>query len=97
MDRQGNLDSAARDAHIVHVGAMGGTKLRQETDISAFIRKRVRFEGSSLRSRDVAYQVRCCAPFPLFLYFLSFLFFCFFVLTDWVAGGDREKRWGKRD
>ena len=25
-------------------------------DLAAFVRKRVRFEGSSLRSRDVAYQ-----------------------------------------
>ena len=35
---------------------MGGTKLEQGVDISAFLFKRVRFEGSSLRSRDEAYQ-----------------------------------------
>ena len=96
MDRQGNLDSAARDAHIVHVGAMGGTKLRQETDISAFIRKRVRFEGSSLRSRDVAYQV-CFPPFPslslLSCFFCCFLFLFFFldVFLDFLLGAGRRE------
>ena len=53
---QGNLDAAGRDCHIVHLGAMGGTKLPDGVDIGAFIRKRVRFEGSSLRSRDEDYQ-----------------------------------------
>lgn len=54
---QGNLDCAARDGRIVHLGAMGGIKLKEGIDISAFIKKRIRFEGSSLRSRDEAYQV----------------------------------------
>lgn len=53
---QGNLDAAGRDCRIVHLGAMGGTKLPAGVDIGAFIRKRVRFEGSSLRSRDEDYQ-----------------------------------------
>lgn len=53
---QGNLDAAGRDCHIVHLGAMGGTKLPEGVDMSSFIRKRVRFEGSSLRSRDEDYQ-----------------------------------------
>jgi len=53
---QGNLDVAARDAHIVHLGAMSGTKLPAGVDIIAFVKKRVRFEGSSLRSRDAEYQ-----------------------------------------
>ncbi len=52
----GNLASAARDGVIVHLGAMGGMVLQSGTDISAFIRKRIRFEGSSLRSRDEEYQ-----------------------------------------
>ena len=104
---QGNLDAAAQDCRIVHLGAMGefpsslflpianplhiktypnpppstnhsrstppsllsyngaliqnpigGTKLPSGTDISAFIRKRIRLEGSSLRSRGEDYQVR---------------------------------------
>ena len=55
---QGNLDAAARDGHIVNLGAMSGTKLPEGTDIGAFVRKRIRLEGSSLRSRDEEYQGR---------------------------------------
>ena len=53
---QGNLDVAARDGRIVHLGAMSGTKLPAGVDMGAFVRKRVRFEGSTLRSRDEDYQ-----------------------------------------
>ncbi|KAF7866848.1 hypothetical protein EAF04_005689 [Stromatinia cepivora] len=53
---QGNLNVAARDARIVQLGVMSGTKLPSGVDISAFVFKRVRFEGSTLRSRDVDYQ-----------------------------------------
>lgn len=53
---QGNLDAAARDGHIVNLGQMGGTKLPNGADISGFIRKRIKYEGSSLRSRDENYQ-----------------------------------------
>ena len=53
---QGNLNAAARDGHIVMLGALGGTILPAGVDISALIYKRIRFEGSSLRSRDLTYQ-----------------------------------------
>ncbi|KAI9710491.1 MAG: hypothetical protein M1820_002627 [Bogoriella megaspora] len=53
---QQNLDAAATDAHIINLGALGGVRLTKGADISAFIRKRLRYEGSSLRSRDEAYQ-----------------------------------------
>jgi len=53
---QGNLDVAARDGHIVNLGAMSGTKLPAGVDIGSLMRKRLRFEGSSLRSRDLDYQ-----------------------------------------
>lgn len=53
---QGNLDVAARDGRIVHLGALSGTKLPAGVDIGAFVRKRVRVEGSTLRSRDEDYQ-----------------------------------------
>lgn len=53
---QGNLDAAARDGRIVHLGAMGGMMLPDGVNIAAFVMKRVRFEGSSLRSRDEGYQ-----------------------------------------
>ena len=55
---QGNLDVAARDGYIVNLGALSGTKLPAGVDIGAFVRKRLRFEGSSLRSRDEDYQGR---------------------------------------
>jgi len=53
---QGNLDAAGRDGRIVHLGLMGGSKLPAGVDIGGLIRKRIRFEGSSLRSRDEGYQ-----------------------------------------
>ena len=53
---QGNLNVAARDGRIVHLGAMSGTKLPAGVDMGAFVSKRVRFEGSTLRSRDENYQ-----------------------------------------
>ena len=55
---QGNLNAAARDGHIVNLGQMGGSKLPNGVDIGAFIFKRLRYEGSSLRSRDPEYQGR---------------------------------------
>ena len=53
---QGNLDVAARDGRVVNLGAMSGTKLPAGVDMGAFVFKRVRFEGSTLRSRDEDYQ-----------------------------------------
>ncbi|KAF2808036.1 putative quinone oxidoreductase [Mytilinidion resinicola] len=53
---QGNLDAIARDGVIVTLGMLGGTVLPAGVDISAFVWKRARFEGSSLRSRDEEYQ-----------------------------------------
>lgn len=53
---QGNLDVAARDGRIVTLGALSGTRLPAGVDIGGFVRKRIRFEGSSLRSRDEEYQ-----------------------------------------
>lgn len=50
-----NLDAIARDGRIVNLGLMGGTRV-DSVDIARFLRKRCRFEGSSLRSRDEAYQ-----------------------------------------
>lgn len=53
---QGNLDVAARDGRIVTLGAMSGTKLPAGVDIGTFLMKRLRYEGSTLRSRDLEYQ-----------------------------------------
>jgi NADPH:quinone reductase-like Zn-dependent oxidoreductase len=37
-----NLEAVAKDGVIVNLGFMGGTKVPEGTDISAFIRKRIR-------------------------------------------------------
>lgn len=55
---QGNINAAARDGRIVNLAFLGGTKVPAETDISGFLFKRLRFEGSTLRSRDEEYQGR---------------------------------------
>ncbi|KAI1332897.1 zinc-binding alcohol dehydrogenase domain-containing protein 2 [Xylariaceae sp. FL0255] len=55
---QHNLAVAAKDAHWVVVGMMGGTKLPEGTDIGPIAWKRLRIEGSTLRSRDLEYQGR---------------------------------------
>lgn len=54
---QKNLDVAARDARIVCLAFMGGSRLH-DVDIRALLMKRLRIEGSSLRSRDPDYQGR---------------------------------------
>lgn len=53
---QGNVDCVAMSGRIVTLAALGGSVLPNGTDIGAFVRKRVRFEGSTLRSRDEGYQ-----------------------------------------
>ena len=53
---QGDLDVAARDGRVVLLGLMGGGKLPDGVNIAPLLFKRVRVEGSTLRSRDVEYQ-----------------------------------------
>ncbi|KAG9238109.1 hypothetical protein BJ875DRAFT_451971 [Amylocarpus encephaloides] len=55
---QGNLNAAAKDGRIVELGFMSGVVLKEGVNIAPFLMKRLRFEGSSLRSRDVEYQGR---------------------------------------
>lgn len=55
---QGNLDAAARDGRIVLLGLMGGGKLPDGVDITPLLMKRIRIEGSTLRSRDEEYQCK---------------------------------------
>jgi NADPH:quinone reductase-like Zn-dependent oxidoreductase len=50
-----NMAVAARDARIVMLGRMGGMKIAQ-ADISPILLKRIRIEGSTLRSREEVYQ-----------------------------------------
>jgi len=53
-----NLAVCAKDGRVVTLGNMGGNKLPDGVDISAFVMKRVRYQGSTLRSRDPEYQGR---------------------------------------
>ncbi|KAJ5086074.1 hypothetical protein N7532_010845 [Penicillium argentinense] len=53
---QGNLDAAARDGRVVLLGLMGGGKLPDGVNIAPLLFKRIRIEGSTLRSRDEEYQ-----------------------------------------
>jgi NADPH:quinone reductase-like Zn-dependent oxidoreductase len=56
-----NLNAAARDGRIVNLATLSGGKLQaghSDADLGNFVRKRIRFEGSSLRSRDEQYQGR---------------------------------------
>jgi NADPH:quinone reductase-like Zn-dependent oxidoreductase len=52
---QKNVDVAARDGRIVMLGLMGGAKA-PDADLSQILFKRLRIEGSTLRSRDLDYQ-----------------------------------------
>ncbi|KAK2592134.1 hypothetical protein QQS21_010172 [Conoideocrella luteorostrata] len=52
---QKNLDVAARDGRIVILGTLSGAKV-PNADISQILFKRIRIEGSTLRSRDEDYQ-----------------------------------------
>lgn len=47
---------AARDGRVVLLGLMGGGKLPDGVNIAPLLMKRLRVEGSTLRSRDEEYQ-----------------------------------------
>lgn len=53
-----NLEAIGRDGHIVNLGTLGSTKDPGGADFTNFVRKRIRLEGSGLRSRDEDYQGR---------------------------------------
>jgi len=55
---QGNLEVVAMDGRMVQLASMGGGKLAEGVDIGLLEKKRVRWEGSRLRSRELAYQRR---------------------------------------
>jgi len=51
-----NLKALARDGTCVSLGLMGGAELPAGTNIGPLLYKRIRYEGSTLRSRDENYQ-----------------------------------------
>jgi NADPH:quinone reductase-like Zn-dependent oxidoreductase len=55
---QSNLEVLAMDGRVVQLGLLNGSATGGNIDISAFLRKRARFEGSTLRSRSEEYQIK---------------------------------------
>lgn len=53
---QGNFEVAAMDGRIVQLASLSGSKLEAGLDIGLLENKRLRWEGSRLRSRDLDYQ-----------------------------------------
>jgi NADPH:quinone reductase-like Zn-dependent oxidoreductase len=53
---QGNLEAAAIDGRIVQLASLSGSKLGAGLDIGLLENKRIRWEGSRLRSRNLEYQ-----------------------------------------
>ncbi|CAG8147128.1 unnamed protein product [Penicillium olsonii] len=52
-----NLDLAAEDARIVILGMMSGSTLPGPMEIAPILRKRITISGSTLRGRDLRYQI----------------------------------------
>lgn len=55
---QANLGVLALDGRAVFLGLLGGPTAPQAVNISTILMKRLRLEGSTLRSRDLEYQAR---------------------------------------
>lgn len=53
---QQNLNSTSLDGRIVIVGLLSGNKTAEGIDLTPFAKRRLRVEGSRLRSRDTSYQ-----------------------------------------
>ena len=53
-----NLEAIARDGRIVNLGSLGPPIDPGGANFTRFVAKRIRFEGSGLRSRDENYQGR---------------------------------------
>jgi len=51
-----NIASAARDAHMVMLGGLGGLVTPEPINLGPVLFKRIRIEGTTLRSRTVEYQ-----------------------------------------
>ncbi|KAK9451536.1 uncharacterized protein V1518DRAFT_408819 [Limtongia smithiae] len=51
-----NIAVAAMDAHIVMLSLMSGSVVDGRVDIAGILRKRLTIQGSTLRSRTIAYQ-----------------------------------------
>jgi NADPH:quinone reductase-like Zn-dependent oxidoreductase len=54
---QKNLGSVAMDGRLVIVGLLSGSMVEGGVDLSPFVKRRIRVEGSRLRSRALEYQI----------------------------------------
>lgn len=58
-----NVKSLARDGRMVLLGLMGGAKTTEPFDLGPILFKRLRIEGTTLRSRSLEYQGRLLQDF----------------------------------
>ncbi|GAA6015106.1 hypothetical protein JCM11491_001665 [Sporobolomyces phaffii] len=58
-----NLKSLGRDGRMVLLGLMGGAKTETPLDLSQILFKRLRIEGTTLRSRSLEYQGKLLQDF----------------------------------
>ncbi|GAA5857542.1 hypothetical protein JCM8547_009330 [Rhodosporidiobolus lusitaniae] len=58
-----NIDSLARDGRMVMLGLLSGPKTKDPLDLSQLLYKRLRIEGTTLRSRSLEYQTQLLQDF----------------------------------
>ncbi|GAA5928767.1 NAD(P)H-quinone oxidoreductase [Sporobolomyces koalae] len=58
-----NIQSLGRDGRMVLLGLMGGIKTENPLDLSQILYKRLRIEGTTLRSRSLEYQGKLLQDF----------------------------------
>jgi len=58
-----NLDVLAADGRLVMIGSLGGSDPTTTVDLNPILRKRLRVEGSTLRSRTVDYKAELTKQF----------------------------------
>lgn len=60
-----NIDCLRKDGRLIILASLGGGKV-QELDMRQILRKRLRIEGSTLRSRTLEYQIKLTQHFAAF-------------------------------
>jgi len=60
---EGNIAALARDGRMVLIGLLSGTKTAGPIDLAQLLYKRVRIEGTTLRSRTIDYQAALMKKF----------------------------------
>ncbi|GAA5901525.1 hypothetical protein JCM6882_006304 [Rhodosporidiobolus microsporus] len=58
-----NIESLARDGRMVMLGLLSGPKTKDPLDLSQILYKRLRIEGTTLRSRSLEYQTNLLQEF----------------------------------